>query len=75
VFNQIFFVALDEMGEKYLTLASIKNKNPHNHAITRVYVIRLGLEPKTYALEGRCSIQLSYQTILFFCACKDTPIN
>ena len=25
-------------------------------------VIRLGLEPKTYCLEGSCSIQLSYQT-------------
>ena len=26
-------------------------------------VIWLGLEPKTYCLEGSCSIQLSYQTI------------
>ena len=34
-------------------------------------VIRLGVEPKTYALEGRCSIQLSYQTI-FLSGCKDT---
>ena len=25
-------------------------------------VIPLGLEPKTYCLEGSCSIQLSYQT-------------
>ena len=25
-------------------------------------VIWLGLEPKTYCLEGSCSIQLSYQT-------------
>ncbi len=28
-------------------------------------VIRSGLEPETYCLEGSCSIQLSYQTILF----------
>ena len=26
-------------------------------------VIPLGLEPKTYCLEGSCSIQLSYGTI------------
>ena len=25
-------------------------------------VISLGLEPKTYCLEGSCSIQLSYET-------------
>ena len=25
-------------------------------------VIRMGLEPMTYCLEGSCSIQLSYQT-------------
>ena len=29
-------------------------------------VIRLGLEPKTYCLEGSCSIQLSYRTGLAF---------
>ena len=28
------------------------------------FVIRLGLEPKTYCLEGSCSIQLSYRTSL-----------
>ena len=28
-------------------------------------MIRLGLEPKTYCLEGSCSIQLSYQTIKY----------
>ena len=27
-------------------------------------VIQLGLEPKTYSLEGCCSIQLSYWTAL-----------
>ena len=29
-----------------------------------VMVIRLGLEPKTYCLEGSCSMQLSYGTPL-----------
>ena len=28
------------------------------------FVIRLGFEPKTHSLEGCCSIQLSYRTIL-----------
>ena len=27
-------------------------------------VIRKGFEPLAFALEGRCSIQLSYQTII-----------
>ena len=36
-----------------------------------VLVIRSGFEPETYCLEGSCSIQLSYQTILFcFAAAK-----
>ena len=30
-------------------------------------VVRAGLEPTTYGLEGSCSIQLSYRTILYFC--------
>ena len=29
-----------------------------------ILVIRLGFEPRTHSLEGCCSIQLSYQTIL-----------
>ena len=29
------------------------------------YVIRLGFEPKTHSLEGCCSIQLSYRTVLY----------
>ena len=29
-----------------------------------LFVIRLGFEPKTHSLEGCCSIQLSYRTIL-----------
>ena len=32
-----------------------------------VMVIPLGLEPKTYCLEGSCSIQLSYGTIQIGC--------
>ena len=30
-------------------------------------MIPLGLEPKTYCLEGSCSIQLSYGTIQIGC--------
>ncbi len=32
-------------------------------SVLYVFVIPLGLEPKTYCLEGSCSIQLSYGTI------------
>ncbi len=36
-------------------------------------VIRAGFEPTTHSLEGCCSIQLSYRTILFaFSECKDS---
>ena len=35
---------------------------------TRDKVNRLGFEPKTYSLEGCCSIQLSYRSL--FCAGK-----
>ena len=33
-------------------------------------VIRIGLEPMTYCLEGSCSIQLSYRTISLNSAAK-----
>ena len=32
--------------------------------VSDLYVIQLGLEPSTYSLEGCCSIQLSYWTLL-----------
>jgi hypothetical protein len=35
-----------------------------SHRVTIMIVIRKGFEPLTYALEVRCSIQLSYQTKL-----------
>ena len=35
-----------------------------SEAVFVCFVIRLGFEPKTHSLEGCCSIQLSYRTIL-----------
>ena len=41
-----------------------------NKVFRFLYVIPQGLEPRTASLEGRCSIQLSYETISFW-ECKD----
>lgn len=43
---------------KYTQLRLIKK--PYN---VRLCVVPVGLEPTTYGLENRCSIQLSYGTI------------
>ena len=40
---------------------------PHLHRISLVPVIPLRFERRTHALEGRCSIQLSYGTIPVIC--------
>ena len=40
----------------------IKQKKPSNITVQWFFVIQAGFEPATHALEGRCSIQLSYQT-------------
>ena len=46
--------------------------------VTRIFVIPKRFERLTHALEGRCSIQLSYGTDLYFCkaiglcGCKDS---
>ena len=46
-----------------------KDRNEKSHLIrwlrSDFSVIRLGFEPKTHSLEGCCSIQLSYRTIIF----------
>ena len=50
----------------------LKTKKPENQTICRLLtlddfmvVIPAGFEPTTHSLEGCCSIQLSYETILF----------
>jgi hypothetical protein len=45
----------------------VANKKPCKLFINNLQglkVVPLGLEPKTVGLEGRCSIQLSYGTML-----------
>ena len=42
-----------------------KNKKASKSVISRLIVIAEGFEPSTACLEGRCSIQLSYATIIF----------
>ena len=48
---------------KSLKISSLQTKKA-SITLTFIFVIRLGLEPKTYCLEGSCSIQLSYRTSL-----------
>ena len=48
--------------------AACQSKKPavYRQRAFSLFVIRLGFEPKTHSLEGCCSIQLSYRTILMF---------
>jgi hypothetical protein len=66
--DPIFSIAL-LLDESFLNI-SIKKAVPPKE-IQLLYVIPLRFERKTHALEGRCSIQLSYGTILN-CECKGT---
>ncbi len=66
--DKIFSIAL-LLDESFLNI-SIKKAVPPKE-IQFLYVIPLRFERKTHALEGRCSIQLSYGTILN-CECKGT---
>ena len=59
--DKIFSIAL-LLDESFLNI-SIKKAVPPKE-IQFLYVIPLRFERKTHALEGRCSIQLSYGTIL-----------
>ncbi len=68
--DKIFSIAL-LLDESFLNI-SIKKAVPPKE-IQFLYVIPLRFERKTHALEGRCSIQLSYGTILN-CECKGTVL-
>lgn len=59
--DKIFSIAL-LLDESFLNI-SIKKAVPPKE-IQLLYVIPLRFERKTHALEGRCSIQLSYGTSL-----------
>ena len=64
--DKIFSIA--PLIDKSFLNISIKKAVPPKE-IQFLYVIPLRFERKTHALEGRCSIQLSYGTILN-CGCK-----
>ena len=56
-------------------IKSYKNEREANFLLP-FRVIELGFEPKTHSLEGCCSIQLSYRTILrILPAKKAAPAN
>jgi hypothetical protein len=42
-----------------------KKSTYKNKLVSAFFVIPFGFEPKTYCLEGSCSIQLSYGTSVF----------
>ncbi len=63
----LFFLTL--AGEVYKKKAE-ENILTINILILPLQVIRLGFEPRTHSLEGCCSIQLSYPTILLNCDAK-----
>ena len=56
------------------TSANILTQKKEQKSLLLESVIPLGLEPKTYSLEGCCSIQLSYGTSISFCVRKSKPI-
>ena len=43
---------------------NLKSKHPLKDVCFLLSVIRSGFEPETHSLEGCCSIQLSYRTII-----------
>ena len=54
------------------SLKPFRTTNATDKAVAFIlFVIPLGFEPKTHSLEGCCSIQLSYGTILIW-GCKDS---
>ena len=66
--DKIFSIAL-LLDESFLNISIKKSCTLRRYSF--FYVIPLRFERKTHALEGRCSIQLSYGTILN-CECKGT---
>ncbi|GEM_PF-2560466 len=60
------------MGHNFSTILArfwhdfgiFKKATPLGYVLAGFYVIPLGFEPKTHSLEGCCSIQLSYGTML-----------
>jgi hypothetical protein len=70
-YNYIFIGTFVTLGLSDLTITlSTRYKLEEIHAIV---VIRTGFEPVTNSLEGCCSIQLSYRTIIRWRGICDSP--
>ncbi len=64
----VFMLFGSSVCELCVTQKTNFKKTSHKYLFFNV--IRLGFEPKTHSLEGCCSIQLSYRTIINVRSCK-----
>ena len=66
IVNQHFYVCIQKRALKELLFSIYGDIQKKEFAKNSFFVIPAGFEPTTHSLEGCCSIQLSYETNMFF---------